>query len=354
MPKALPTVIDIARLAGVSAATVDRALHHRSGVRQATLQRVLKAAAELQYLPQAELYAAMAPPPMRLLFILPSRSSRFLWMLGEWVKHSQEHWAPYNVSCRVAAVESFDPDALTRLMLRRGKQCDGVAFMALEHPKVREAVADLANHGIPTVTLVSDLSHSQRNAYVGLDNRAAGRTAAHLIGRFLRPAQGGGPHHDPQRRAKVALLAGSLDYRAHEEREAGFLHLFTEQYPDMRVVGLREGYDDPQTNYRQTQALLKEHPDLAAIYNIGSGSEGIGQALKECGRQHDIAFIGHGLTPETRALLIDGSMDAVINQSPLTTILNSIRIFANLRDHRSMLSGVEATRTDVIFRENLP
>src|SRR3546814_14770267 len=82
--------------------------------------------------------------------------------------------------------------------------------MALEHPKVREAVAELADQGIPSVTLVSDLSHSRRSAYVGLDNRAAGRTAALLIGRFLGPARRG---------AKVAMLAGSLSYRAHEERE---------------------------------------------------------------------------------------------------------------------------------------
>src|SRR3546814_11372224 len=103
----------------------------------------------------------------------------------------------------------------------------------------------------------------------------------------------------------------------------------------MGGVGLRAGYDEPDTNYRQTLALLKEHPDLAAIYNIGGGAEGIGQALKERGKQHDIVFIGHGLTPDTRGLLIDGGMDAVINQSHLTTIRNSIRIFPNL-DRKSV------------------
>ncbi|MFV0284666.1 MAG: LacI family DNA-binding transcriptional regulator [Castellaniella sp.] len=344
LPSSLPTMQDIARLAGVSPATVDRVLHRRPGVRHATVHRVMKAAAELDYLPQAELYAAMTPPPMRLLFILPTRSSQFLHMLGEWVRHSQEHWAPFNVSCRVASVESFDPDALAHMLLRRGRQCDGVAFMALEAPKVRDAVAELAERGIPSVTLVSDLTHSRRSAYVGLDNRAAGRTAAQLIARFVGPS----------RSAKIALIAGSLSYRAHEEREAGFLSLFAEQYPHMRVLGLREGYDDTQANYRQTIALLKEHPDLAAIYNIGSGAEGIGQALKERRRQHEVVFIGHGLTPDTRALLIDGGMDAIINQTPLTTLLNSIRIFNNLREHRTVLSGVEATRMDVIFRENLP
>lgn len=67
-----------------------------------------------------------------------------------------------------------------------------------------------------------------------------------------------------------------------------------------------------------------------------------------------MVFIGHGLTPDTRALLIDGSMDAVITQSPHTTLMNCVRIFTNLRDKREALSGVETTRSPVIFRENLP
>ena len=120
------------------------------------------------------------------------------------------------------------------------------------------------------------------------------------------------------------------------------------------VGGLREGYDDERTNYRQTRALLEQHPDLAAIYNIGGGAEGVGRALKESGQEHRVVFIGHGLTPDTRALLIDGTMDAVINQSPQSAILTCVRIFTNLRDRRDMTSGVEATRSQVIFRENLP
>ena len=52
-----------------------------------------------------------------------------------------------------------------------------MAFMALEHPAVREAVNQLAERGVPTVTLISDIAHTSRAAYVGLDNRAAGRTA---------------------------------------------------------------------------------------------------------------------------------------------------------------------------------
>ena len=77
-------------------------------------------------------------------------------------------------------------------------------------------------------------------------------------------------------------------------------------------------------------------------------------ALKEAGADRKIVFIGHGLTPDTRALLIDGTMDAVITQNPQGAVMNCVRIFANLRDGREPTSGVETTRSQVIFRENLP
>ena len=54
----------------------------------------------------------------------------------------------------------------------------------------REAVERLDAAGIPVVTLVTDVPASRRLAYVGIDNRAAGTTAAYLLGQWLgdRPA----------------------------------------------------------------------------------------------------------------------------------------------------------------------
>ena len=180
----------------------------------------------------------------------------------------------------------------------------------------------------------------RRNGRSGRD--AAGRTAGQLIARFIGP-----------RRAKVAMIAGSLSYRAHEEREMGFLHLFEELYPDIEVVGLREGHDDEAKNYRQTKTLLGQHPDLAGIYNIGGGPEGIARALKEAGRQ-DVVFVGHGLTPETRGLLVDGTMDAVITQQPLATLMSCVAIFANLRAGRPAAEGTARPGIEIVLRENLP
>jgi LacI family transcriptional regulator len=338
--RALAGVADVAARAGVSTATVDRVLHKRPGVRLATIHRVLKAAAELDYISPEE--ALPAPRPMRLTFLLPDGRNRYLSLLGQLVAQSADGFKAFNTRASVRPIKSFNPELLAAALWEH-RDSDGIAFMALEHPAVREAVNRLAERGVPTVTLISDILNARRAAYVGLDNRSAGRTAGYLIARFLG-----------RRPAKVAMIAGSLSYRAHEEREMGFMHLFQESCPAIEVVGLREGHDDAEKNYRQTRMLLARHPDLAGIYNIGGGADGIGRALKEARRQDEVVFVGHGLSPDTRALLLDGTMDAVITQNPFHAMMSTVAIFDNLRAGREATVGVESPRSEIIFRENIP
>jgi LacI family transcriptional regulator len=336
---------DVARAAGVSTATVDRVLHQRGGVRRSTAHRVLNVAVELGYLPQADLLASLQPRPMRLAFVLPAGTNRYLRLFGDTINAPGDEFAGANVACRCHTIESFNPKALAARLLLLGREHDGVAFMALEHPLVREAVHTLHASGVSVLTLISDLANAPRAAFVGMDNRAAGRTAGLLLGRFI------GATSQP---GKVAMFAGSLSYRGHEEREMGFRHILAESFPGLEVVGLREGHDDADNNYRQAQLLLSQHPDIVGIYNVGGASDGIVRALKEVSRAGQVAFIGHGLTPETRALLIEGSMDAVINVTPQALLRNAIRAFNNLREQKPVNSGVEAIPISIVLRENLP
>jgi LacI family transcriptional regulator len=335
---------DIARAAGVSAATVDRVLNRRPNVRAITEERVLRAAASLNYLlPDTDLHGPIKPKTLKLVFLLPAGTNRVHRMFADAVEYSEDRLAQCNVECRCEFVKGFNPHVLAASLLRLSGSADGIAFMAIEHPLVREAVNTLSDDGVPTITLISDLSASRRCAYIGLDNRSAGRTAGYLLGRFIGPRPG-----------KLALIAGSLSYRAHEEREAGFLHVIHEMFPALEVVGLREGFDDPEKNYRQTRQLLEQFQDLVGIYNVGGASDGVARALNEAGRAPNVVFIGHGLTPDTRAMLIDGTMDAVITQNMQSAMMNCVRIFTNLRDRRDFMNEVEPAPITVVLRENLP
>jgi LacI family transcriptional regulator len=336
-------VPDVARQAGVSTATVDRVLHGRAGVRTVTVERVVRAAAALGYILDSGPYMAQAKRPQRLVFLLPEGSNRFLSMLGQLVGEARARFGAFGMTARSEFIRSFNPALLARALRDAGREADGIAFMALEHPAVREAVDALAEAGIPTLTMISDIANTRRAAYVGLDNRSTGRTAAYLMARFIG-----------QRPAKVAMIAGSLSYRAHEEREMGFLHLFTELFPTVEVLGLREGHDDEAENYRQAKTLLARHPDLAGLYNIGGGAAGIARALREARREQEVVFIGHGLTPDTRALLIDGTMDAVITQNPRTLLMDCAAIFDNIRAGHPAGLNIGRSVGEIILRENLP
>jgi LacI family transcriptional regulator len=320
------TLTDIAREAGVSTATVDRVLNNRDGVRERTRERVLQIAAGLGYLDET-VRPELAPTGRVLLpagivdidIVLPGGTNTFINNLA--ARFADIAAVRPDVNLRVHSIEGFEPVLLAeKLESLRGKS-QGVGLIGLDHPVVREAIRSLAGSGVPVMTLVSDISHVPRVGYVGIDNRAAGRLAGYLLGRFLKAETG-----------KVALFAGSLSYRGHEEREMGFRHMLRDEYPGLSIVELREIRDDTERAYSEAVALLARHPDLAGIYNIGAGNRGISRALLEAGRENSVVFIGHELTEHTRRFLISGVMDAAIDQNPTGP----------------------ATRLQAIFKENIP
>ena len=73
-----PTVNDIARVAGVSLATVDRVLNARPGVRDVTIEKVNKAIAELGFVRDTAAANLARRRQYRLMFILPETDNEFV------------------------------------------------------------------------------------------------------------------------------------------------------------------------------------------------------------------------------------------------------------------------------------
>mgnify|MGYP005846318327 CR=1 FL=1 len=334
---------DIAREAGVSTATVDRVLNGRKGVRTETAKLVQDIAKKMHYRPDPMAQALSRRERLQFDFIFPSGSNTFINALIRHVEEAIEAYAQFKVRISTHVIEGFNPELLAEKLIEIAPRSEGVAFVALDHPLVREAVGEIIDKGTPVVTLVSDLMHTKRLGYVGVDNRMAGRTAAFLLGRFMKEPVG-----------KVALIAGSLSYRGHEEREMGFRNLLQEDFPELKVAALLEGFDDADKNYEQACELLRKYPDLRGIYNIGAGARGIGRALMESDMAKKVIFVGHELTPHSRKLLIDGVMDAVINQSGRQEIFGGVQMLLNHHSRQDITANIEMPKVEIFIRENLP
>ncbi|MBV8353097.1 MAG: LacI family DNA-binding transcriptional regulator [Verrucomicrobia bacterium] len=338
MNPAKVTISDLAREAGVSTATVDRVMNSRNGVSARTRDHVLSVAQQLGYpVPLAtELLA-----PVRLDFVLPGGTNTYMNLLAAGFEEEAGAFPSERVC--VHRVEGFSPDALSEKLQALHDAVDEIGIVALDHPKVREAVRDLDAAQIPLLAMVSDIPNVPRIGYLGIDNRAAGRLAGYLLGRFMGARHG-----------KVALFAGSLSYRGHEEREMGFRHVLAEEFPELAVLQLQENLDDMERSYTETAELMRNHPNLGGVYNIGAGNRGIARALEESGRALEIVFSGHELTEHSRRFLLSGVMDAVIDQHPRLEAREAIRALARAArgqpiDRRDLAVGMQ-----VIFRDNIP
>ena len=334
------TLSDVAREAGVSTATVDRVLNNRAGVRPRTREIVLETAARLGYIAEEEGIALAVDRRVKLDFVLPAGTNVFM---ADLQRHLHEQASYHrNLDVAVHSIEGFNPATLADALDELQGRTQGVGVIAIDHPAVREAVRSLVASGVHVATLVSDIAQVPRMAYIGIDNRAAGRLAGYLLGRFL----------GKRGRKKVAVFAGSLSYRGHEEREMGFRTMLAEDFPNLDVVELREMRDDWERAHAEAVGLLNRFPDLSGIYNIGAGNEGIARALGDRGRSQNVVFVGHDLTSHHRRLLLDGTLDAVIDQNPRVEAREAINTLANAVLQQPNIQHLP--RLQVIFKENIP
>ncbi|WP_068109016.1 LacI family DNA-binding transcriptional regulator [Tropicimonas marinistellae] len=326
------TIAEIARLAGVGTATVDRVLHNRGTVRETTRQRVEQARAAI------ESGAPMSPRarPWRLKVLLPELAGASTDYLGRCL---QACGAKGNATVECVFARRLEPAALARkLRACAGQGIDAVAFQALEDPRVHDAVDFLHDVRIPALALLSGLANPNIIGTVGIDNRAAGRTAGHLMGRLTRQAG-----------QVVIVTAGSL-YRLHEDREMGFRAALRTGFPHITETIVLNGEDDGNRNFTVMREALTKFPDLVGVYNVGGGHEGIVNAMQEAGVVGELVHIGHNLSQETRSFLIDGSMDIVLHLDMSTVAELAVEAMVAQLEQRQVSTGF--LPTGIVTREN--
>ncbi|MTI44504.1 LacI family transcriptional regulator [Roseibium hamelinense] len=282
--------------------------------------------------------------PLTFFFLLPNGSNAFMADLTREAESYAQTLERDGISIHVEPIDAYDGHRVAgTLAILDAKNCNGVAVVAPLFPEVRAAIDRLQDRGVHVVTLVSDHPASARKHFVGIDNRAAGRTAARLMGQFLNGRSG-----------EIALLAGSLGLRDHADRYAGFREVITADYPSLSLLKVREGRDDNTRSRNLTKEILKEHDGVIGLYNMGAGNRGAILALEEVEKAHAVSFIAHELTPYTREAITSGTINALISQDPGHEVRSAVRVLQALCEDRPIVSGQERIGIDVFLKDNLP
>ncbi|MEO6300141.1 MAG: LacI family DNA-binding transcriptional regulator [Paracoccaceae bacterium] len=334
------TITDIATKACVSTATVDRVLNGRAGVSAANRQRVYTAAKALGYLPTED-KVTLPSRPAHLEFFIPFGRSEFMQNLANTIRDFCAH-LPLVASCTIHPVDGLSPEALVKAIEKTALQTSGVGLIAVDHPITRNAIRQLSEAGVRVITIASDVLSTPRSAYVGVDNRVAGRTAGLVMGRMAGVSRG-----------SLGLFLGSRAYHGHEERENGFRAVITEQFPDLQMLPAIETDEDNAVSYTAARHLLQSQSDVVGIYCVGAGRSGIARAVEELGRPRPFVIF-HDLTDRTRSFLAEDLIDVVIDQNArLTGEQSVIRLLGSIASAAPFLT-LKYIEPRIILRENIP
>lgn len=297
-----PTMSDVARVAGVSVATVDRVLSGRHPVRAETAQKVYEAAQRTGFHALAAIKQRLLThlPEYRLGFVLHKEKQAFYQAFAAELERAVRAASGVRARMILAFSPSQAPNEVAELIEAVGRKVHALAATAVDHHAVTTAVTALKARGVPTFSLLSDYAHGVRESYVGTDNLRVGRTAAWLVAKTAR------------RGGKVAIFVGGHRWHGHELRETGFRSYFRQHAPGFEVLDTLINLETRQLTYEATLDLLARHPDLVGFYCAGGGMEGAIAALRETRQPDDLAVVVNEVTPESRAGLLDRYVTALL------------------------------------------
>ena len=287
-------VREIAQQSGLSEATVDRVLNDRPGVRENTRAEVMQAIADLD-----KQRAQLRLNGRRYLVdVVMQTPKRFSDAFRDAVEAELPSFAPAMLRARFHLWESGST-AATVDQLRRLRGSHGVILKAPDEPEVADAVDALVDAGIPVVTYATDVPGSARCGYVGIDNHAAGVTAAYLMRQWL----GGNA-------AEVLITLSSNAFRGEGEREVGFRSAL--RGSNIEVVDVTDSDGIDATNERLVLDALRRHPNVDGVYSVGGGNTATVAAFEKLGRECRV-FIAHDLDADNRRLLREGRLSVVLH-----------------------------------------
>jgi len=319
------TIAEIAARAGVGTATVDRVLNKRPGVNADTVQRVLRAVAEIGAPPQRG--RPRRDANFRFAFVLPADQTPFLELVDRQIAQSAGDFRHQHITEVTYRLGAADGDEFAAGLAQMA-DCEGVALMAPDVPQVKLAINELVRSGVHVVTLFSDVAGSMRETHVGADSRAAGRTAGLLLaGMAKRPP-----------RDTLLLASQATRLSAEIERRIGFAQVLEERFPHLQMLRLPDLPAGDIAAGRAFARFLQKDIDPARVAGLYAGK---------------VPMAAHDLTDEHRTLLSDGSFAYLLTQDIHYCVGVAARVLRALCENVRGALNVVQPRVEILTCENL-
>jgi len=342
----LSGVKEIARRANVSIATVDRVIHNRKGVSEATRQKITEIIKEIGFQPNILASRLASKKTNRFAFLIPNAKETDYWKASlDGIKRAYDEIKQYSIFLDSYLFDLNDKNTFTKHVKDIvNNHYDGVVVA----PSFIDEATDLASlceeRRIPYVFINSDIPNANSLAYIGPHLYKSGYQAGQLIRFGLK-----------QGKVLIVNISKEIDAYHHLVRkEDGFRHYMEDTntkraYIAIDKIDIRNTTDEAVG--KALDVFLKEHADIDAFFVTNSRVRSVAKYLKETGSKHRI-LVGYDLSEENIAYLKDGTIDFLIGQKPEEQgYLGLMSLFQHVVVGKKVVSE-QYMPIDIITREN--
>ncbi|MGM9736568.1 MAG: LacI family DNA-binding transcriptional regulator [Candidatus Cryptobacteroides sp.] len=339
---------DIAKMAGVSAGTVDRILHNRGNVSQASRAAVEKVLEKVDYKYNIHTSAISLRKEYKIVISIPTAGTGEYWgAVQNGFEHALEEYRDIKIICRFSFYNQFDIYSCRSAFEGIPDENPDAVIIGPTFKEETIALCTILDRkGIPYIFVDSRIDGTNPIATYTTDQYACG----YLLGKILKALAPEG--------SEIAIFGtrriGNRRANNSQERRKGFI-----AYMDSigQADNIKETFFSavsPEENDGNIPDFLQENPAVKGIAVMNSRGYVIADLLKSKGI-NDICIVSFDLTGNNRRCLEDGSIAALLCQKPelqgfyaIKTVIRYL-LYKNGSHQEHHLMPI-----DIVMKENLP
>jgi len=332
----------IAELAKVSIGTVDRALHGRPGIREATRKKVLRIAHKLAYSPNPAARAlSVGHATLRIGVCIPREIHLYYDQMRAGILDESNRASTVRVELLHKPVPTLGIDEKKQMTALLKSGVKGI-IATPGNPEIMGPLINMAEDaGVRVVCITTDAPQSRRSSIVAVDPELSGRLAAELMAKLVPPA------------SKTAVVTGMLNTEEHRLKTSGFCAGFSSDCSGGQVVAVLEAHESEEESYHKTCELLEREPDLRGIYVSTVNCLPVCRALEKHNLAEAVTLITTDLFPQMVLHLRQGTIRASIYQNPYFQGQLAMRILLDHFVNRTPIPASTSIGPTVILRSNV-
>ena len=342
------TIKDIARMAGVSAGTVDRVLHNRGDVSPSSKAKVQKVLDEIHYQPNVFAIGLAAKKKYTFICLIPYYTKNDYWhSVVEGIERARKELQPFNISIGYLCYHHSDENSYQQACSKiTESEVDAVLIAPNFRQETLALTKLLQEKKIAYAFVDYNMEEVKALTYIGQDSYKSGYIAAKILMRNYSAGEA---------QELILFLSNNKDNPAEiqmQRRLEGFMSFIRDEYRNLVIHEVILNKNDQKENKKTLDIFFQSHPmaTLGVVFN--SRVYQLGEYLRNTGKQMK-GLIGYDLLKANVDLLKSGDIHYLIGQRPGLQGYCGVRALCDHVVFKKTTEPVKYMPIDILIKENI-